>query len=210
MPLVLLIRHGLTEHTGKRLTGWTPGIHLSDKGRAQAAGLAERLAPISLAAVYSSPLERCMETAKPVAATRKLRVRASKGVGEVRYGDWTGKPLAQLSRTKLWKTVQQNPASARFPNGESLLEAQERAVEAIETIAIAHPKAVVAVFSHGDPIRLLLAHYSGIHTDLFQRLVVAPASVSAVVVGEGRPVIARINDTGSLADLAPSRRKARG
>jgi probable phosphomutase (TIGR03848 family) len=215
MPLVLLIRHGLTDHTGKRLTGWTPGIHLSKAGRAQADGLVERLAEVPVDAIYSSPLERCVETAKPLAASLKLRVRTLKDVGEVRYGDWTGKPLAQLARTKLWKTVQQNPSNARFPNGESLLEVQERAVAAVESIAAEHPKQVVAVFSHGDPIRLLIAHYSGIHADLFQRLVVAPASVSAIAVsigaesGAGRPFILRVNDSGTLSDLAPTRRKGR-
>jgi probable phosphoglycerate mutase len=216
MPLVLLIRHGLTDHTGKRLTGWTPDIHLSKVGRAQAEALVERLAAIPVGAVYSSPLERCMETAKPLAAARKLRVRPAKNVGEVRYGDWTGKPLAQLARTKLWKTVQQNPSNARFPNGESLLEVQERAVAAVESIAAEHPKQAVAVFSHGDPIRLLVAHYAGIHADLFQRLVVAPASVSAIAVslgtdsGGGRPYILHVNDTGTLGDLVPPRRKGRG
>jgi probable phosphoglycerate mutase len=135
MPLVLLIRHGLTDHTGKRLTGWTPGIHLSKAGQKQADELVARLSDVPIGAIYSSPLERCMETAKPLAAARKLRVRPAKNAGEVRYGDWTGRPLAQLARTKLWKTVQQNPSNARFPNGESLLEVQERAVAAVESIA---------------------------------------------------------------------------
>ncbi len=214
MTLLLLIRHGSTTATDKGvLAGWTPGIHLSDGGREQAERLAERLRGLPIRAVYSSPLERCRETAAPLAAARGLRPMVRSGLGEVRYGRWTGRPLRQLARTKLWRTVMQVPSRARFPDGESLLEVQERAVRETERIVAAHPRSAVAIVSHGDVIRLLLAHFGGAHTDMFQRLIVDPGSVSAVFAGDGLPRILKVNDTGDLADLAPSkaaRLKVRG
>jgi probable phosphoglycerate mutase len=209
MPLLLLLRHALTDATGRSLTGWTPGVHLSEQGRGQARALAERLTPVPVAAIYSSPLERCLETAEPVAAQKRLSVTAADALGEVRYGDWTGRSIAQLTRTRLWKVVQSAPSNARFPNGESLLECQERAAREVQRIAAAHPRGVVAVFSHADVIRLLLAHFAGIHVDLFQRLVVSPASVTAVALGDGVPRILRVNDTGAVADLIPAKPRRR-
>jgi probable phosphoglycerate mutase len=214
MPILLLVRHALTESTGKRLTGWTPDVHLSERGREQARGLVPRLAPIRIAALYSSPLDRCLETAEPLAAARRLAVRQTEDIGEVRYGDWTGRSLAQLSRTRLWRSVQTTPSAVRFPGGETLLEVQQRAVRQATAIAAAHPRGVVALVSHGDVIRLLLAHYAGLHVDLFQRLVVSPVSVSVVAAGDGVPRILRMNDTGGLDDLGPpggrGRRKVGG
>ena len=209
MPILLLVRHALTEATGTRLSGWTPGVHLSERGREQARGLVERLAPVRIVALYSSPLERCRETAEPLAAARRLEVRDTEDIGEVRYGDWTGRTLAQLSKTRLWRSVQATPSTVRFPGGETLLEVQQRAVRQAADIATAHPRGVVALVSHGDVIRLLLAHFAGLHVDLFQRLVVSPASVSMVAAGDGVPRILRINDTGGLGDLAPPRKRPR-
>jgi probable phosphomutase (TIGR03848 family) len=202
VALLLLIRHALTEATGKRLSGRTPGIHLSEEGRRQAVRLAERLTGLPLSAVYASPLERCVETAQPIAAPRGMSVRPAPGLEEVDYGKWTGRSIAQLVRTKLWKKVQQAPSSATFPEGEGLIDAQRRAVATIEEIAARHPRAVVAVVAHADVIRLALAHYAGLHIDLFQRLIVSPASVSAVALGDRIPRIVRMNDTGALDDLA--------
>jgi probable phosphomutase (TIGR03848 family) len=209
VPLLLLIRHGLTDATGRRLVGWAPGVHLSERGRAQALELAERLAPVPLAAIYSSPLERCLETAAPVAADRGLAVWPADDLGEVRFGDWTGRPIGQLSRTRLWRTIQQVPSGARFPGGESFLEAQDRAAREVERIAAAHPRSVVALFSHADVIKLLVAHFAGIHVDHFQRLVVSPASVTAIAHGGGAPRVLRVNDTGTLADLVPPKPRRR-
>jgi len=209
VPLLLLIRHALTDATGRSLVGWTPGVHLSEPGRGQARALAERLAPVPFAAVYSSPLERCLETAEPLAAQRRIHVTPAEDLGEVRYGDWTGRSLAQLARTRLWKTVQSAPSNARFPGGESLLEVQDRAAREVGRIAATHPRGVVAAFSHGDVIRLVLAHFAGVHVDLFQRLVISPASVTAVALGDGVPRIVRVNDTGAVADLVPPKPRRR-
>jgi probable phosphomutase (TIGR03848 family) len=201
VALLLLIRHALTQATGKRLSGRTPGIHLSEEGLRQAGGLAERLSALPLAAVYASPLERCMETAAAIAAPRRMSVRPMPGLEEVDYGTWTGRSLSQLVRTSLWKKVQQSPSSARFPEGEGLIDAQRRAVVALEEIAARHPRVTVAVVAHADVIRLALAHYAGLHIDLFQRLIVSPASVSAVALGDRIPRIVRMNDTGTLDEL---------
>ncbi len=206
MTLVLLIRHAVTEATGKRLSGRTPGIPLSEAGRVQAERLAERLRPVPLAAIYASPLERCVETAAAVADDRELDVAQAPSLLEVDYGTWTGRPMTQLVRTKLWTRVQQSPGSIRFPEGETLTEVQRRAVGFLDGLNDRHPKRIVAACAHADVIRLALAHYAGVHVDLFQRLIVSPASVSAVLLGDRIPRIVRMNDTGSLDDLAPRRR----
>lgn len=205
VALLLLIRHALTQATGRRLSGRTPGIHLSEEGRRQAAQLAERLAAVPLAAVYASPLERCLETAEAVASSRGLDVQRVPGLSEVDYGRWTGRSMPQLVRTTLWKKVQQTPSAVTFPEGEGLIDAQRRSVAALEEIAGRHPRSIVAVVSHADVIRLALAHYAGLHVDLFQRLIVSPASVSAIGLGDRIPRIIRMNDTGMLDDLIPWR-----
>lgn len=205
MTLLLLIRHGMTDATGERLTGWTPGIHLSERGREQAEQLAERLANVPIAAIYSSPLERCRETATPLASARRLRVREREDLGEVRFGAWTGRSLKQLARTRLWRSLQRAPSSVRFPGGESLTDVQERMVRELGRIAEAHPNSTVAVFSHGDPIRLAVAHFAGMHADLSQRLAIETASVSIAAVGGSIPRVLKLNDTGDLNAMIPHR-----
>lgn len=203
MALILLIRHAVTGQTGRRLYGRSRGNSLSDRGREQAERLAERLADVPLDVVYASPMERCRETAAPILRGRGLRVRTVADLNEVDYGDWTGRTFASLRRTKLWQRVRSSPASIRFPGGETLHEVQQRSVRAIEEIAARHAKGIAAVVTHGDVVRLSLAHYAGVHLDLFQRLEVAPASVTAVEVGTAGPRILRANDTGDLTDLVP-------
>lgn len=207
MTLVLLVRHGLTEATGRSLIGWSPGFGLSRAGLEQAERAADRLAALPIRAIYSSPLERCVETADALARRLGLRVRRRAALGEVRYGDWTGRSIAQLSRTALWRQVQAVPSSARFPGGESFLEVEQRAVGELRRIAAAHRGSLVAVYSHADVIKLVVAHLAGMHQDQFQRLVIDPASVSAVAIGDGQPRILKVNDTGDVGTLAPSPRR---
>jgi probable phosphomutase (TIGR03848 family) len=212
MRLLLLLRHAVTEHTGARLSGWMPGLHLSEAGREQAVGLAERLGPVPVDAVYASPLERCQETAAVVADAKGLKVQTLEDLGEVRYGDWTGRTLKELAREPLWKVVQATPSAARFPEGESIFEMQARAVLAVERLREAHPEQTVAVCSHADVIKALACHYLGMHLDLMQRVVVSPASVTAFAFGPV-PYLVRLNDVGGNGDLAPprqSRRRRRG
>lgn len=203
--VLLLVRHGEAEATGKRLYGRSPGVHLSERGRVQAEAVADRLAGLPIAAVVSSPLERCRETATRIAQRLRLRVRNEPGVLETDTGAWTGRTFGQIRRSRLWRRILAVPSSARFPDGESLSEVQARTVRALEAIASGHAGHAVVVVSHGDPIRLALAHYAGTHLDHFQRLEVAPGSVSAVTVGSGVPRILRVNDTGDLTDLLPGR-----
>jgi probable phosphoglycerate mutase len=209
---MLLVRHALTQSTGKRLSGQTPGIHLSEAGRVQAKDTAARLATLPLSAVYTSSLERCVETAKEVAAPHGLPVVSVPGLLEVDYGRWSGRPLAQLTRTVLWKRVMQAPSSIRFPDGETLEEVQWRVTESIGEMVERHPAGTVVAVTHAEGIRLALAHFAGVHIDLFQRLVVHPGSVSAVALGDGVPRILRVNDTGTLDDLTlrPPRRAPGG
>ena len=203
MTVLLLIRHAQTDAAGKRLTGWSQGVHLNAQGQRVAEGLADRLDGIPVDAIYSSPLERCRETIAPLARRRKLSIAARRGLLEVDYGDWTGRTISQLRRTKLWRSVQQAPSTVRFPSGESFLEVQARAVAEVGRIAGAHPAGTVAVVTHADVVRLLIAHHAGMHTDHVQRLVVDPASVTVVAISEGTTRLLKVNDTGGLESLRP-------
>lgn len=204
MERLLLLRHAVTEQTGTYLSGWTAGLHLSATGHTQAKALAERLEPVGIDAVYSSPLERCMETAAAIAEPRGLPVQVLEGVGEVRYGEWTGRALKDLAKEDLWRVVQAHPSGARFPGGESLYEMQVRAVAAVEQLRAAHPGQTVAVASHADVIKAVAAHYLGLHLDQFQRLVVSPASLTAFAFTPV-PHLLRLNETGDNGDLVPPR-----
>ena len=204
--LILLIRHATAEYKPGRLYGRTPGVHLSANGRDEAKRLAERMEAVKLSAIYSSPLERCLETAEAVAGGRKLEIRTNEKLAEVVYGSWQGRTFRSLVKTPLWRTVQLIPSQARFPGGESILELQRRGVEAVEEIRTAHKRGAVAVFSHADMIKAILAHYLGMHLDLFQRLHVETASVSALAFyAGGFPRVLRIGDTGSYEVLNPPR-----
>ena len=209
MTTLLLVRHGHTDAAGNRLTGWAPGIHLNELGRREAARLPERLDGVPVRAIYSSPLERCKETAAPLAKARSLPVRIRRRLIEVDYGEWTGRPIAQLRRTKLWRQVMLAPSGARFPGGESLLEVQARAADELRAIADEHGRGIVAVVSHADVIRLLVAHLAGMHADHLQRLVIDTGSVTAVALSNGLPRIVKVNDTGDLSSLRPVRSSGR-
>jgi probable phosphoglycerate mutase len=207
--LVLLVRHGQTPTTGKVLPGRAPGLHLADKGRAQAEAVAGRIAALQtdqrrVAAVYASPLERTRETAAPIAAALGLRVQRRQGLLECDFGDWTGASLRSLWRKPEWRTVQRNPSGFRFPNGESFTEMQTRIVTAIDDLRAVHPGGTVVAVSHADPIKAAVAHALGTHLDLFQRIVVSPCSVSAILYGTDGPVVLAVNSTGDLTALAPS------
>jgi probable phosphoglycerate mutase len=188
-----LVRHAVTSHTGKKLTGWMEGVPLTDEGRQQAIAVAERLSDVAFDAIYSSPIDRTMQTAQAIASRHGLRVRTSRKIGEVEYGKWTDRPLKVLARTKLWTNVQRWPSAVRFPEGETLREVQTRAVDEIERLTAEHPKGTVCCVSHGDVIKLIIAHYMGVHIDLFQRIVIAPASISVIALSERGPAILSVN-----------------
>lgn len=207
--LVLLVRHGTTPTTGSVLPGRAPGLHLADTGTAQAEAAAARIAALQngsrgIAAVYASPLERTQETARPIARALGLRVRRERGLLECDFGEWTGRSLGELRKLPEWQAVQRNPSGFRFPRGESFTEMQVRMSSTLERLRSAHPGETVVAVSHADPIKAALAHALGTHLDLFQRIVVSPCSVSAVLYGGGGPVVLAVNSTGSLRELAPS------
>ncbi len=224
MPTVLLIRHGRTNANASGvLAGWTPGVALDDHGVEQARSLAQRLSAVPVAAVVSSPLERCLQTAGlltdvpgPKGATRPS-VISDERLGECRYGDWTGRELRSLVKEPLWKVVQQHPSAAVFPGpeGESMRAMQQRALDAVRDwdsrVAADHgDDAVWVAVSHGDVIKAVIADAVGAHLDEFQRITVSPASVSAVRYTSTRPFVLRTNDVGGdLAGFVPPVRRRR-
>ena len=217
MTTIVLLRHGLTSMTGPRLAGWTPGVVLDERGKGQASRVAERLQPLPLSAIVSSPLERCQETAGYVAQGRDLTVRVDERIGECRYGDWNGQELKVLAKDPLWKVVQSQPSAVVFPGpeGEALRDTQARAVQSLrdwdKRMAEEHgPDAVWLACSHGDVIKAVLADAFGMHLDLFQRINVDPCSVSVIRYTELRSFVLRVNDAGGgVQDLMPPKRKSR-
>ena len=208
MTTVLLVRHGLTASTGHVLTGWMPGIPLDDRGRAQAAALAARLAPLRLDAIVSSPLERCLQTAAAIAAGRDgQQVITDDRVGECRYGDWTGRPLRKLAREQLWRVVQAHPSAVTFPGpgGESMPDVQHRAVAAVrDWNARLGPGATYLICSHGDVIKAIVADSLGLHLDQYQRIQADPCSLTVIRYTPLRPFLVRMNDRGGgVDDLLP-------
>jgi probable phosphomutase (TIGR03848 family) len=210
MTTLLLVRHGHTDAAGKRLTGRAPGVHLNELGRRQAERLVERLEGVRIDAIVSSPLERCRETAAPLAKARGRAVDVGRAWIEVGYGEWTGRSISQLRRTKLWRRVMFAPSNVRFPGGESLLEVQERAVDATLDIAARHARGTVVVVSHADVIRLLVAHVAGMHADHLQRLSIDTSSITAVSISDGFPRLLTVNDTDDLGVLRSGRGKLGG
>ena len=218
MTTVVLVRHGLTHLTGPVLAGWTPGLHLDDRGRKQAEALAQRLQPIAFNAIVSSPLDRCLDTAGAVlqgqrVVGRSLELEVEQRLGECRYGDWTGRPIKELLKEPLWKVVQSHPSAVVFPGpeGEALAHTQARAVAAVrDWNARLGPEATWLACSHGDVIKAVVADAMGLHLDQFQRIVIDPCSVTVIRYTELRPFVVRVNDTGGgVADLIPPKRTAR-
>jgi probable phosphomutase (TIGR03848 family) len=209
---VILLRHGrTTANAGGVLAGWTPGVGLDETGAAQVQAVGERLAKVPLAAVVSSPLERCLQTAGAVVEDRDIAVQTDDRFGEARYGDWTGRTIKELAKEPLWKVVQQHPSAAVFPgaDGEGLAQTQARAVAAVRAwIATLGPDAVWLACSHGDVIKAILADALGLHLDQFQRIVVDPASISVITYTDTRPFVVRVNDTGGdVSALIPAPRR---
>jgi probable phosphomutase (TIGR03848 family) len=199
MTTLVLIRHATNDWVRKGLlAGWTPGVHLNEEGRAQAQALGERLAASHFDAVYSSPLERAMETAQAVAAPHGLEVQIHAGIGEVRYGEWNGRSLRELAKKPLWRAVQLHPSGTRFPGGETIGEMQARVVATLDEIRSAYPQGIVAAVAHADVIKAATAFYVGVPLDLFQRLIISPASVTIVGFGHFGPQLLRMNDSGEL------------
>ena len=213
MSTLLLVRHGLTALTGPVLSGRTPGVHLDERGQKQAAALAERMAVLPLAAIVTSPLERCVETAAAIRDAQQGTPdwHVDDRLTECGYGEWTGKALKDLVKDPLWKVVQSQPSAVRFPDGESLTEMAARAVSSVrEWDARLGEDAVWMAASHGDVIKAVVADALGLHLDQYQRIVPDPCSVSVIRYTKTRPYVIRVNDTGGdLAAFAPPKRRRR-
>ncbi|MFI5035961.1 MAG: histidine phosphatase family protein [Acidimicrobiales bacterium] len=206
LTTILLVRHGATATTGQILPGRAPGLHLSERGRTQAQAVATRLGelPRRPSALYFSPLERARETAAPIAKVLRLRAVAERGLLECDFGAWTGRRLAHLRRRAEWRAVQHSPSTFRFPEGESFDEMAHRVWETLERLAKRHRNRTIVVVSHADPIKAAVTRAAGVPLDLFQRTVISTASVSALLLTDGAPVVLCVNSTGSLAELGVS------
>ena len=205
--LVLLVRHGRTPTTGIELYGRKPGVHLSEEGKSQAIEVSERIRKIGttkITAVYASPLERTRETAAPIAKAVGQKVKKVSGLLELDVGEWTGKKLSELRKLKAWDTVQKYPSGFHFPGGESFLAMQTRMASTIAMLVQRHSSKTIVTVSHADPIRALVAHAMGTHLDLFQRIVVSPCSVTAILYTSSGPVVLAVNNTSNLTDLSPA------
>ena len=193
---VLFIRHGENEWTkSHKLAGRTPGVHLNDQGKKQAKALGKRLANTALDAIYASPLERTMETAQAIARHQPVEVQSRAGLLEVDYGKWTGKEISKLSKKKSWPIIQHYPSGASFPGGETMYEMQTRFVKEVTALVAQHPGETIAIVGHADLIKSAVAHYLGVHFDLFQRIVISTASLTTVWFTRMGPRVVSINDT---------------
>ena len=201
MPLILLVRHGENNFVKKNLlAGRLPEVHLNKKGLAQAQSLAERLKDVPIKALYSSPLERALETAEPLAKSLGLEIIPRPGLIELDIGEWQGQPLKTLRRLKAWRKVQGDPSRYRFPGGEAFLDTQHRICTELEALAAMHqPKEIIACISHADPIKLAVAYYLGMPLDHFQRLEVSTGSISALYLGEMGAQLVTLNYDLSLS-----------
>ena len=214
---MLFVRHGATPTTGKILPGRAPGLHLSERGTAEAERVAGRIAVLgSVRAVYASPLERARETARPIGKAVGLPVRVDRGLLECDFGDWTGAELSKLSKLPEWQTVQRHPSGFRFPNGESFVELQARLADTIQKLTARHAGEVIVLVSHADPIKIAVGDALGVALDLVQRTVISTCSVSVVAYGHVTPQVLAVNSTGELANLGiakkdePTPRPAKG
>ena len=198
VSIIILVRHGHTPTTGKILPGRAKGLHLSELGKEQASKVATNISMLdNVTAVYASPMERTLETAKPIASAFGLKVQRNRGLIEADFGKWTGRKLSDLRKLSDWEMVQKNPSLFRFPDGESFIEIQSRMVETITRISDKHRGEIVIAVSHADTIKAFLTAMLGTPLDLFQRLHISPCSVSPVILGNGSPFVLAVNASGA-------------
>lgn len=198
MTKFLLIRHATTDAVGKSLSGRQPGIHLNDQGKLEAAALANRLSDLKITAIYSSPLERAIQTATPLAGLHNLICNVNNYFQELDFGSWTNKPFSELANDQVFKRFNSFRSGTRIPGGEMMQEAQSRIVQGLEKLATNHPGETIAVVSHSDMIKSAVAFYTGMHIDLMQRLEISPASVSVLDVYPDFASLQLLNHCGNL------------
>jgi probable phosphomutase (TIGR03848 family) len=198
MIKILLIRHALTDSVGKRLSGRMPGVFLNEEGRKQSQELAERLTGLPVTALYSSPLERALETARPIAQSLNLPCIVSDDFIEIDFGKWTNCMIDEIKHDPQFVQFNSFRSSTRIPDGELMSEAQVRIVTGLEKLHAKHPNKTVSVVSHADLIKSAVAYYAGIHLDMFHRLEISPASVSIIEVHDDTARILLLNETGHI------------
>lgn len=201
MTTYLLFRHGNNDAVGKWFAGRSPGVHLNDEGRLQAESIAHRFASAPIRAIYSSPLERAMETAAPLAARINIPVETDERLIEAGVGDWTRRSFAELNDDANWVRFNKFRSSSAAPNGELAIDMQARMVRFLEDCRLRHPGETIALFSHADVIKAALLLYCGIPIDFTNRLQVYPGSVSVITIDEESAQVLRINDTGLPFDF---------
>jgi len=209
MPLLLLIRHGENEYVKKgKMAGQLPDVHLNERGYQQATELADALKQIPIKAIYSSPLERAIETGEPIVKGRRIKIQLRPELMDTDIGKWQGRTIKHLNRTKKWKIVQQAPSRFTFPDGESFLETQTRVVSCLDEIAAPHkPNDIVAVVFHADPIKLAVAHYLGMSLDHFQRLACDTGSVTVLYLSETGAHLIKLNQRPPFEFLLKANKK---
>jgi probable phosphomutase (TIGR03848 family)/uncharacterized repeat protein (TIGR03847 family) len=206
MTVMILVRHATNDYVKEgRLAGWTPGVHINAQGQREAEALARRLASVPIEAIYSSPLERAMDTAQIVAACHHLPIEVRHGLGESQAGEWTGRYIRDLQETETWKAIQKSPVGVKLPGGESIDEVQTRIATEVENIRRAHPNGIVVVVSHADPLKALIAHYLCWDLNQFQRIIINPASASILWVDDHVARLVLLNHTGELPKIEKSR-----
>jgi probable phosphoglycerate mutase len=199
MTRFLLIRHATTNAVGKRLAGRTPAVDLNDEGRLQASLLAESLEKIEIAAIYSSPLERAVQTAQPISDRKQIPIQIHQAFLELDFGDWTNRAISDLVDDPVFKRFNMFRSATRIPSGEMMTEAQLRIVEGMQQLTQAHLNETVAIVSHADIIKSAVAFYAGIHLDLFHRIEISPASVTIIEVFEETARLMLVNHTGAIS-----------
>ncbi len=198
MTTFLLIRHATCDPVGRLIAGRLPGVHLNEAGKQQALKLAERLSPLSIAALYSSPLERASETAQPIAAQNRLEILPAPGFNEVDFGSWTGKTFAELESVPEWRSFNEFRSGTRIPGGENMAEVLSRSLGELEQLRKRHaqPGTLVGIVSHGDVLRMLITHALGMPSDFIHRLELSPASLTVLEVEDYGPRLLLLNETG--------------
>jgi uncharacterized repeat protein (TIGR03847 family) len=209
MTILLLIRHASNDYIKEgRLAGWTPGVHINAQGQREADALAQRLAHLPIEAIYASPLERAVDTANAVAACHRLPVEIREGLGEGHVGEWTGKTIKELQETETWKAMQKNPVGVKPPGGESIDQVQARIVSEIDAIRRAHPKALIAIVSHADPLKAAISHYLAWDLNQFQKIALSPASASILVLDDEHSGLVLLNHTGDIPKFEKPKQEA--
>jgi probable phosphoglycerate mutase len=196
-----LIRHASCNGLGQKLWGRTPGVCLNETGRSQAQRLAEQFNGIKLQAIYSSPLERAIDTAETLARSMNLDLKLNPALNEIDYGDWTGKTFDILCTDERWRRYNARRSTTVIPGGESFLDVQNRVVKELDVLSHQHGNAHVALVSHADIIRAAVAHFTATPIDMIERIKISPCSVSVLALDEESATLLTINNRCELSEL---------